>query len=277
MSAFAVTILTPPDYVHSAVFNEVADSIHHGLLALGHDSIRTTQVNIPNRQHIILGCNMRHWGNMPLADNAILYNLEQIDPDSPWCDPKIFEYYRRYTLWDYSIQNVEALNKLDIQVAKILPIGYVPALTRLDPTSPKDIDVLFIGSMNERRESVIRRMGDLGLNTAVGVAVYGEHRDKALARAKIILNVHHYEAKVLEMVRISYLLANRCTVLSEHSSNPDEDSEISDGVAFAHYDDLPQMALELIQNDARREELSQRGFELIRQRPIEKYLAAALA
>ena len=53
-----------------------------------------------------------------------------------------------------------------------------------------------------------------------------------------MLNVHFYEAKVLEMVRVSYLLANRCCVLSEVSSEPEEDDALAGGVAFAAYDDL---------------------------------------
>lgn len=65
MTAFAVTVY------FSAIFDEVAETLHHGLLALGHDSIRTTQTNIEGRQHIVLGCNLLHEYDCSLADNAI--------------------------------------------------------------------------------------------------------------------------------------------------------------------------------------------------------------
>ena len=133
MTAFAVTVC------FSAIFDEVAETLHHGLLALGHDSIRTTQTNIAGRQHIVLGCNLLHEYDCSLADNAILYNLEQMQADSPWFDEKLLGFYRRYTLWDYSQTNADVLKTQGISVAKVLPIGYTPSLTRIDQAVNKDI------------------------------------------------------------------------------------------------------------------------------------------
>lgn len=276
MAAFAVTVISPPEFIHSAAFNEVAETIHHGLLALGHDSIRTTQTNIAGRQHIILGANLLPKYNMPLADNAILYNLEQMQDNSFWVVPEMLELFKRYTVWDYSHTNVDFLAKVGVQVAKVLPIGYTPSLTRVDPTTPKDIDVLFIGSLNERRIEILHRMQHLGLHIVPLYGVYGAERDAHLARAKVVLNHHFFEAKVLEMVRISYLLANRCTVLSESSSSAEDDLKMAGGIAFGSYDELPHIAVDLVKDEVRRAELAQRGFELIRQRPIESYLSEIL-
>ena len=105
---------------------------------------------------------------------------------------------------------------------------------------------------------------------------YGKERDDLIARAKVVLNVHFYEAKVLEMVRVSYLLANRCCVLSEISSDPEEDDALSTGVAFAAYDDLVARAQELVADPALRQRIAQRGFELMRERRAIDYLRAAL-
>jgi hypothetical protein len=91
-----------------------------------------------------------------------------------------------------------------------------------------------------------------------------------------VLNVHFYEAKVLEIVRISYLLANRCAVLSETSSDPREDESLAGGVAFAEYGDLEKAAHELVNNEERCARLSQRGFELMSERLMTGYLRDAL-
>lgn len=40
-------------------------------------------------------------------------------------------------------------------VCKCLAIGYVSALSRIDPAPLRDIDVLFYGSFNECREQVV--------------------------------------------------------------------------------------------------------------------------
>ena len=38
--------------------NEIAESIHHGLVSLGYDSIITTHVNNPGRRQILLGAHL---------------------------------------------------------------------------------------------------------------------------------------------------------------------------------------------------------------------------
>jgi len=274
---FAVTVVSPPGYLHSAVFAEIAEALHTSLLALGHDSVLTTEGQLPGRQHIVLGSNLLTSYALPLAPDAILYNLEQVQRGSDWISPQMIDLFRRYTVWDYSEQNAAALATLGISVARVLPIGYARALTRIAPAPVADIDVLFFGSMCERRQQVIRRMGELGLKVETVFGVYGAARDAMIARAKLVLNVHYYEAKVLEMVRISYLLANRCAVVSEHSSDPAEDASLAEGIAFGSHHELPQIARTLIDAPEQRARLAQRGFELICARPLSDYLRSALA
>ena len=268
--------MTPPGYAHSAAFAEVAESIHYGLQSLGHDSVLTTEGALPGRRHIVLGSNLLVNYDMPLASDAILYNLEQVYVGSPWLVPELVALFRRYTLWDYSPRNVGVLDSLGIPVAHVVPIGYAPELTRIERAPEGDIDVLFFGSINPRRKAVLDQMREAGLKVRSVFGVYGQERDALIGRAKLLLNVHYYDAKVLEMVRISYLLANRCAVLSEHSSDRSEDAAIAEGVAFAAYDNLVQRARELVKAPAERRRLAQRGFELIRARPIVEYLRAAL-
>lgn len=277
MSAYAITIVSPPDYIHSAAFDEVAETLHQGFLALGCDCIRTTEINITGRQHIILGHNVLHLIATPLADDAIIYNLEQVQIGSPWFQTSTLDRLRRHTVWDYSADNALALAQLGIQVAHIMPIAYTPSLTRIPQHVSQDIDVLFIGSLNERRQTTLNRMHDLGLSVVTGFGLYGEERDALIARAKVILNHHFYDAKVLEMVRISYLLANHRTVLSEYSANPSDDAALMGAVAFAHYDDLPNAALQLVQNPFLRAELANKGFKLMQQRPITAHLQAIIS
>jgi len=274
---FAVTVVAPPGYPHSAAFVEVAETMHAALTALGHDSLLTTEGDLPGRQHIVLGTNLLPMYPLSLAPGAILYNLEQVQPGAGWFRPELLELFRRYTVWDYSRRNIDALAALGIDVARLVPIGYVPELTRIEHTSAPDLDVLFYGSANARRIAVIDRLRAAGLCVGAAFGAYGNERDDLIARAKVVLNVHFYEARVLEMVRVSYLLANRCCVLSEVSADREEDRALGAGVAFAAYDDLVTRAQELVADGALRQRIAQRGFELIRERPAIDYLRAALA
>jgi len=273
---FAVTLVAPPGYPHSAAFLEVAETLHRALTALGHDSLLTTEGRLTGRQHIVLGSNLLPHVPLPLADDAILYNLEQVQVGSPWFRPELVDLFRRYTLWDYSRRNVEALEPLGVKVARVVPIGYVPELTRIQHAADPDLDVLFFGALNPRRIAVIEGLRAAGLRAAAVFGVYGPERDALIARSRVVLNVHFYEAKVLEMVRLSYLLANRCCVLSEASADREEDDALAEGVAFAAYDELVARARELVADGALRARIAQRGLELIRERPAVEYLRAAL-
>lgn len=275
-SKFAVTVVSPPGYIHSAAFGEIAETLHYGLRSLGYDSVLTAEGALAGRQHIVLGSNLLPHYSLPLADDAILYNLEQVDIGSSWFRPELIDIFRHHTLWDYSKRNADALEALGVRVARIVPVGYVKELTRLQLAADPDIDVLFFGSMNARRQKVIDEMRAAGLHVETAIGVYGVVRDALIERAKLILNVHYYEAKVLESVRLSYLLANRCAVLSEHGCDPREDEAFAAGVAFADYQHLARRAQALIDAPDERKRLALRGFEIMCTRQTSEYLRAAL-
>lgn len=274
---FAVTVVSPPGYIHSAAFTEVAESLCYGLLSLGHDCVLTTEGQLSGRQHIVLGSNLLPLYPLPLAPEAILYNLEQVQHGSSWITPAQLDVFRRHVVWDYSEQNATRLAEFGINVSRVVPVGYASELTRIPRAPDPEIDVLFFGSMNPRRQAVIDQMRALGLKAEAVFGVYGQARDELISRAKLVLNVHYYEAKVLEMVRISYLLANRCAVLSECSSDPRDDDGLAQGVAFADYPDLARTARALVDAPDERDRLAHRGLELIRSRPVTEYLRTAFA
>jgi hypothetical protein len=118
---FAVTVVSPPGYLHSAAFSEVAETIHYSLRSLGHDSIITTEGKLPGRQHIVLGSNLLPYFPLRISDDAILYNLEQVAIGSPWFQPDLVNVLRRYRVWDYSKRNAAALDALGVKIAQIVP------------------------------------------------------------------------------------------------------------------------------------------------------------
>ena len=268
---FAVTVISPQGYAHSAIFQEVAESVHHALLILGHDSIITEETNCPGRRHIVLGsCLLPHY-HLDLMPGSILYNLEQVSPDSLWLTPDLVELFRRYPLWDYSKRNIEQFRRMGIDGVAHVPLGYVPQLTRI-AAAEEDIDVLFIGSMNERRLAIIEALCARGVHAEWRFGVYGAERDQLIARAKIMLNVHYYEAKIFEAVRVSYLLANKRFVISERGSAAQEDADFANGIVFAAYDELVDTCIEYLARAERRAAIAAAGFALFSGRPQARFL-----
>jgi hypothetical protein len=261
---FAVTIASEPGYAHGEAFREAAETVHHALRALGRDSILTDRTDHPDRRHIIFGANLISQFNLPhrLMPRSILYNLEQIYDDSPWLTAELLRLYRQHVVWDYSAANIAALARHGVH-AQHVPIGYVPELTRITPAADPDIDVLFVGSLVERRVAVLQALHDAGANVIPVFGLYGPPRDALIARSKVVLNMHLYDAKVFEIVRVSYLLANRCFVVSERGSDPAGEAPFADGVAFADYPALVATCLGFLGDSAARARIAQRGFEAI--------------
>src|SRR5260370_14931106 len=108
------------------------------------------------------------------------------------------------------------------------------------------------------------------------VGVYGAPGAALYARARIILNLPLYDAKVFEIVRVSYLLANRCFVVSERGSDPAGEAPFEGGVAFADYAALVDTCLNFLRDPAARARIAQRGFEAIAARPQAEILRLVL-
>lgn len=273
---FAVSVVTPFGYAHAAAFDEVALTLHEGLRALGHDSVVSTRLDNRRRRHLVLGANLLHRFPAPLPDDAVLYNLEQISPESSWFQSGLLDVLRSRTCWDYSAANVTALATAGIQPAAVVPIGYAPALTRI-AAAGEDIDVLFYGSLNERRAAVLNALVARGVRVKHLFGVYGPERDAWIARSRIVLNMHYFDAKVFEAVRVSYLLANHRFVISERGSDATEEQAFEPGVVFCDYDQLADTCVAWLQSPTDRRRVADAGFALMRARPIEAFLQPALA
>ena len=275
---FAVAVVKPPSNpTIGGGFREIAEALHHGLVALGHDSVLTNRLDLDDRRTIVLGGNhLVHYGLKP-PNNPIFYNLEQLGDDSPWMAmPQFVDLFRRYPHWDYSQANIERLAAMGLPRPAHVPIGYVPELTRIAP-APEDVDVLFYGALNGRRYAVLRDLHDRGFRVKWLTGAYGASRDAWIARSKIVLNMHYWDAKIFEIARVSYLLANRRAVVSERGTDPALEHGLESGIAFADYDGLVDRCVELLGDERARRELAERGYEAFSARDQAAILQRALA
>jgi SAM-dependent methyltransferase len=263
---YAIAIVSPPGYPHSAAFQEVGETLVHGLRRLGHDAVLGTDTRPQGRRAIVLGANLLPAYPQPLSADAVLYNLEQLDPGSPWLGPGYLELLARHEVWDYSARNAARYAGLGLPAPRVVPIGFTPELVRIPYGLPEEVDVAFHGSMNARRQQALEAIAGCGLRVEATYGLYGKERDARIARARIVLNVHFYEAKVFEVVRVSYLLANRRCVVSERGADRDEERLFEPGVAFADFGDLAGTCLRLARDPAARAGLAQAGYDLFSRR-----------
>jgi SAM-dependent methyltransferase len=269
---FQVVQVKPPGVVHAEALTELAQCVHFGLRRLGLAAFYRESPDRPCRQ-IIFGAHLLdERGVAALPPDAIIYNSEQIQADSPWLSGAYCAALRRHAVWDYSAENVSRAVKLGVATVRHVPLGYVPELSRIAAAN-EDIDVLFYGSINERRRAVLQALETAGLKVVALFGVYGEERDRAIARAKVVLSVHFYEAKIFEIVRVAYLLTNAKAVVAECGTGTMIEPDLREAIAGVPYDGLVDACLQMVRRRDQRQTLAARGHRLFARRKEEELLA----
>lgn len=279
MARYTVWIVQPKMDPHARGVVEVAAGLAYSLRALGHDVAfdpgRGAQIENPSPaadgtfgRLIVLNAN--RLPDMPLPADAIIYQHEQVqtegDYGAAWLQSAYVKLLRRHLVWDYSKTNIDRLRSLGCERLVECGVGYWPGLATVQPVEREDIDVLFVGSMNDRRVKVLQECQRRGLRAQNLFGVYGEERDRFIARAKIVLNVHFYPQPVWEIFRVSHSLANRkCVVTENGGADAELERFAAETCAYVEYDQLATACQVLARDEARRRSIAERGHERFKQ------------
>jgi len=160
--------------------------------------------------------------NLYPTQRIITFQLEQLFKGSRWVAKPHIDFLRRSdVVWDYDQQNMKFLAQNFNIHTELFVLKYVPQLTRMKllPKNEHDIDILFYGSLNDRRNRIINDIKALlpNLNIIASNTLWDDELDDHIQRSKIMLNLHFYSDNRLEQARIFYLLSNHKCVVSEHS------------------------------------------------------------
>lgn len=264
MARFAITVL---DKAQRGL-EDVWIATLWGLRELGHDvEVVYGPTFSPDRRAIVFG---RTFAGHKYPKDAILYTLEFIG--SPFFPPEELEVLLEHTVWDVELDNLPRLNVPAIHV----PMGWVPQLETVKQDVKRDIDVVMFGSQHERRIETIRQCSKRGLKCVFAQSVYGADKDRLMARAKLVLNVHYYENN-FEGPRILQAFANKRAVISEPTDHPmSRDWAPYPGLIWATLDGIPTIASSFCDNDIWRAESEVAVYEFMRARPAAKFLEEAL-
>jgi hypothetical protein len=263
-------------------YKEVIETIGWGLEQLGHQVTYAVNAIASDAANIIFGAHVLPIATLKqLPPNTIIYNFEQMRNVSADRIREETRYYARaqhFRLWDYSHANLPCWHDLGRDAVKIVPVGYAPILTRIPKAPQQDIDVLIYGTSGERRLQVFHALSQLGVSTLFVCGLYGPARDNLISRSKIVLNINLYpETRIFEIVRVSYLLANKKAVVADIDVNTSIDDDIRSVVKFAgSLKELIDICLKLLSNESERVELEKRGLSSISRRDIKAILENAL-
>ncbi|HEY1720580.1 MAG TPA: hypothetical protein VGG27_04995 [Magnetospirillaceae bacterium] len=272
--------IDPDNFPHGATFDEIIDTLFHAFAALGVtvDIARNTPL-CGEGINLVFGAHLRErvQGLTIPLDNSVVYNLELMEEKSQGWRPSYFELMRQVPVWESSGRNAQLCRAIaGHDHVHVVPIGYMPQMTRIKSAPVQDVDILFYGAINDRRKAVLLALQRSGFKLKVLYGVYGAERDAWIARSKLVLNIHLYDLSVHELVRSSYLLANRKVVVSECNSTTDIEEDIRRAVVAVPYDRIVPTCLDLIRSARRRQEREELGYTLFSKRNEVDYLRAAV-
>ncbi len=270
--------IEPEGNPHTASFSDLVSSFESALRALG-ITVRTRKnevgvegVNLLIGAHLIASPESAD----RIPPNTVIVNLEQLRGFNIGARPVYANLMRRLAVWDYSPRNIAQIKSLmRTPYVSRFKIGYTPEMTRCQPQTPTT-DVLFYGSLNDRRAAILKGLHEAGLNVKHLFSVYGAERDAAIADAKIVLNMHFYEDSLHEIGRTSYLLANSKAIVSECGPDTEIEDDIREAMMAVPYKDIVASCVALIRDEPRRLALEKKAFEIFSKRSQAEMLHDAI-
>jgi hypothetical protein len=252
------------------VFTEVALCLRDAIRAAGYPSEIRHGDPDPSALTLVLGALPPFTPQMNALDprRTAIVNFEQLASTSSIAGPAYRQWLRPRIVVDYHSANVEFLQRENGpgQRAFELPIMPVPSIIFQRELLPdKQVDVLFFGTMSERRAEIILRLQAAGLSVETVAGAYGDELTPAIRRARLVLHVHFYETGLFPVARVLQPLANALPVVCEDSVFSTRSDWSQSGVVFVEYDAIVQTCRAVLDSAAWQHDLLQRTRRFVRQ------------
>jgi len=279
--AVNLSIVQRPGDSHALCFLDQARYLRYHLARLGVDCLLSKNRLTRDRLNIVFGA---HKGfDRELADGfpCVILNLEQIGRDGASLPPAYFELLASVPTLDYDPANQKAYQTaLAGPCVRFLDAPYLRNGRSMLRLEDRPLDLLFFGSINERRRRLIERIEAAGCRIAMfDQALYGPERDSIIAQAKAVLNLHFYETGRLEQARISHCLSLGTPVISERKFDAEIPSEFEGAVFWAPGDAIAAFVAQTLaapdfQSEAERKIAQFRGADPLQSlRPLVEFLS----
>ena len=188
--------------------------------------------------------------HLPPGEKRIVFQMEQsVSPR--WFTPEYLHTLENsLAVLDYAQANLQFLEKRGITYPHtfLVPVGGFAGYgtyLRHNNLQPQGVDapcdVLFYGDANApRRQQLLEAVGERFQLRIVG-NLFGPELHRAIASARVVVNLHYYEGALLETTRIYECLSLGVPVVSETSADQAEHAALDGAVRFVPVGDLPAL------------------------------------
>jgi hypothetical protein len=257
MPKYHICFTCPPGYPHARVFNELFMLLIASIRELGYDCTMEINNLKQDRINILIGYHLISFEEGLKDFQYIPFQLEQLDSDHVFFKKDQKKMLKHsLDIWDFSPVNQKFLKGFGWN-STLVKMGYNKILETMPKSPEKLYDVIFYGSINDRRQLILDQLQKV-THLKILFNAYGAERDEQLSRAKVIVNMHHFNSNILETVRLSYLLNNGSFIVAENSS---DDPYGAINLQMSSYEQLAERCHYFAQNDKEREAIQKENYE----------------
>jgi hypothetical protein len=228
-------IYNPFEGVRTMVLSNYQNQFKYNniLVILGYNiefNILKYQEKYPNYKIVIyqleqLYDNKSQWYNINSKNGEVVNRTKHIQKSLSECDE----------IWDYDLDNINFLKAEGFNNIIHVPLEYTPDLIRVNNITTPKYELLFFGSINDRRAKILsllcnkyniyilapevdcNKYKNHNFGKCMSPSVFGNNLYNYVFNSKIIINLHYYESYLQEQVRLFELLINNSIIVSEKS------------------------------------------------------------
>lgn len=190
------------------------------------------------------------FSRLPPREQRIVFQMEQSVHPRWFTTDYLNILYNSMAVFDYSVQNIHFLIQQGIPAHMVfhVPLSPVPhylgaEFTRSlsDDERTDTCDVLFYGDWKNKRRQAFLKVLSQHFDVRAERSLYGHDLWRAMARAKVVVNIHYYENALLESTRICECLSLGARVVSESATDQGQHPDWEDMVVFTPINDAQAM------------------------------------
>lgn len=232
----------------SSSFNltPIKESLNTENVIVNNDEIVKKTVMKSDDIYIIF--NINSFKDEDLPKKFIVYNFEQLTTDRKWDYSFFLKCKKALLILDYSLQNIKIFDQRDI-TAYHLPFGWCSVMEPSYNLKNKNIDLVFLGTLNKNRLNVIT---DVSLrNSKANIYIHNKcfknDFEKVTCSSKVGMNIHYYDGNtILELTRIIPLICAGVIVVSERSNDIFYDKIFNKVIRFCKKEEISSVVKEEI-------------------------------
>lgn len=221
-------VIQPAGYLHSLGLLDAALYVRHQFERLGaHVQVHKNRL-VHGAINLVFGAHLGFDTRLLRDYTCLIVNLEQVGERGAPLPAAYLALLQQAMVIDYDAAN-RAVYAKDPEDVPLIGFGHAPYLQAAphdaQALAARPIDLLFIGSMNPRRQALIERIRATGRRVQeLSHPVYGPERDTIIRQAKAVLNLHFYDTARFEQVRAFQVLSMGTPLVSERTlaTRPEE-------------------------------------------------------